>query len=89
MDLKLEREELVIHRTSFTTTRCLPIEKVRLSPGQAGLIFGWGIFTTLRISARASPTSATGAASKRTPTSPASHAYTPPKCASISRSHSR
>jgi branched-chain amino acid aminotransferase len=27
----------------------LPIEKVRLSPGQAGLLCGWGIFTTIRI----------------------------------------
>jgi branched-chain amino acid aminotransferase len=26
------------------------MEKVRLSPGQAGLLCGWGIFTTLRIS---------------------------------------
>ena len=27
----------------------IPVENVRLSPGQAGLICGWGIFTTLRI----------------------------------------
>jgi branched-chain amino acid aminotransferase len=27
----------------------MPVEKARLSPGQAGLICGWGIFTTVRI----------------------------------------
>lgn len=27
----------------------LPLEKVRLSPGQAGLLSGWGLFTTLRL----------------------------------------
>jgi branched-chain amino acid aminotransferase len=40
----------VIHRHVFHNDALLPIEKVRLSPGQAGLICGWGIFTTLRIS---------------------------------------
>jgi branched-chain amino acid aminotransferase len=40
----------VIHGNVFHNERLLPIEKVRLSPGQAGLICGWGIFTTLRIS---------------------------------------
>jgi branched-chain amino acid aminotransferase len=40
----------VIHPHVFHNERLLPIEKVRLSPGQAGLICGWGIFTTLRIS---------------------------------------
>jgi len=39
----------VIHRNVFHNDGLLPIEKVRLSPGQAGLICGWGIFTTLRI----------------------------------------
>ncbi|MGH9676593.1 MAG: aminotransferase class IV, partial [Candidatus Acidiferrum sp.] len=34
----------------FHNDSLLPVEKVRLSPGQAGLISGWGIFTTLRIS---------------------------------------
>src|SRR5439155_12611054 len=43
-------EELVIHSNVFHNESLLPIEKVRLSPGQAGLICGWGIFTTLRIS---------------------------------------
>jgi branched-chain amino acid aminotransferase len=50
----MERRELskglrVIHRNVFHNESLLPIEKVRLSPGQAGLICGWGLFTTLRI----------------------------------------
>ena len=40
----------MIHRHVFHNEHLLPIEKVRLSPGQAGLISGWGLFTTLRIS---------------------------------------
>ena len=40
----------MIHPNVFHNDVLLPIEKVRLSPGQAGLICGWGIFTTLRIS---------------------------------------
>ena len=40
----------MIHRNIFHNESLLPIEKVRLSPGQAGLTCGWGIFTTLRIS---------------------------------------
>jgi branched-chain amino acid aminotransferase len=40
----------VIHPNIFHNDSLLPIEKVRLSPGQAGLVCGWGIFTTLRIS---------------------------------------
>jgi branched-chain amino acid aminotransferase len=39
----------VIHRNVFHNESLLPIERVRLSPGQAGLICGWGLFTTLRI----------------------------------------
>jgi len=39
----------VIHRNVFRNEQLLPIEKVRLSPGQAGVICGWGLFTTLRI----------------------------------------
>jgi len=39
----------VIHRNIFHNEHLLSIEKVRLSPGQAGLICGWGIFTTMRI----------------------------------------
>ena len=40
----------MIHRNIFHNETLLPIEKVRLSPGQAGVICGWGIFTTIRIS---------------------------------------
>jgi branched-chain amino acid aminotransferase len=39
----------VIHRNIFHNESLLPIEKARLSPGQAGLICGFGLFTTLRI----------------------------------------
>lgn len=40
----------MIHANVFHNDSLLPIEKVRLSPGQAGLTCGWGIFTTMRIS---------------------------------------
>ena len=40
----------MIHRNVFHNDSLTPIEKVRLSPGQAGIICGWGIFTTMRIS---------------------------------------
>lgn len=39
----------MIHRNLFHNERLQPVEKARLSPGQAGLLCGWGIFTTLRI----------------------------------------
>ncbi len=39
----------MIHRFIFHNDRLLPVEEVRLSPGQAGLLNGWGLFTTLRI----------------------------------------
>ena len=39
----------MIHRYVFHNEHLLPIEKVRLSPGQAGVTCGWGLFTTLRI----------------------------------------
>jgi branched-chain amino acid aminotransferase len=39
----------MIHRMVHHNGRLLPIEQVRLSPGQAGLLNGWGLFTTLRI----------------------------------------
>jgi branched-chain amino acid aminotransferase len=39
----------VIHRYVFRNDAVYPIEKVRWSPGQAGLICGWGLFTTVRI----------------------------------------
>lgn len=39
----------MIDRFIFHNDKVLPIEGVRLSPGQAGVINGWGIFTTVRI----------------------------------------
>ncbi len=39
----------MIHRYAIQNDKLLPIEQVRLSPGQAGLLSGWGLFTTLRI----------------------------------------
>jgi branched-chain amino acid aminotransferase len=39
----------VIHRYVLHNEELRPIEKVRWSPGQAGLICGWGLFTTVRI----------------------------------------
>jgi branched-chain amino acid aminotransferase len=39
----------VIHRYVYHNDRLLPVEQVRLSPGQAGLLNGWGLFTTLRV----------------------------------------
>ena len=39
----------MIHRFVFHNDRLLPIEQSRLSPGQAGLLNGFGLFTTLRV----------------------------------------
>jgi len=39
----------VIHRYVFHNDELREIDKVRWSPGQAGLICGWGLFTTVRI----------------------------------------
>jgi branched-chain amino acid aminotransferase len=39
----------VIHRNIFHNDDLVPIEKARWSPGQAGLINGWGLFTTAQI----------------------------------------
>jgi branched-chain amino acid aminotransferase len=39
----------MIHRYVYHNDLVLPVEQVRLSPGQAGLLNGWGLFTTLRI----------------------------------------
>ena len=39
----------MIHRYVFHNDQVQPIEKTRWSPGQAGLICGWGLFTTVRI----------------------------------------
>ena len=40
----------MIHRHIFHNDKLLTVDQVRLSPGQAGLLCGWGIFTTIRIS---------------------------------------
>jgi branched-chain amino acid aminotransferase len=39
----------VIHRYVFHNEQLQPVEKCRWSPGQAGLICGWGLFTTIKI----------------------------------------
>ena len=39
----------MIHRLVFHNDRIVPVEEARFSPGQAGLLNGWGLFTTLRI----------------------------------------
>jgi branched-chain amino acid aminotransferase len=39
----------VIHRYVLQNEEVRPVEKTRWSPGQAGLICGWGLFTTVRI----------------------------------------
>jgi len=39
----------LIHRLIFHNDRIVPVEESRLSPGQAGLMNGWGLFTTMRI----------------------------------------
>jgi branched-chain amino acid aminotransferase len=39
----------MIHRNVFHNERLLPVEEVRLSPGQSGLLSGWGLFTTMRV----------------------------------------
>lgn len=38
-----------MHNQVFHNGRLLPLSEVRLSPGQAGLLNGWGVFSTLRI----------------------------------------
>jgi branched-chain amino acid aminotransferase len=40
----------LIHRLIFHNDRIVPVDEARLSPGQAGLTNGWGLFTTTRIS---------------------------------------
>lgn len=39
----------MLHRFVFHNTKLMPIEEMRFSPGQAGLLNGWGLFTTLHI----------------------------------------
>jgi branched-chain amino acid aminotransferase len=41
--------DAMLHRFVFHNTKLMPIEEARLSPGQAGLLNGWGLFTTLHI----------------------------------------
>src|SRR5579862_2617024 len=43
------RDKPMLHRFVHHNGQVLPIEQVRLSPGQAGLLSGWGLFTTLRV----------------------------------------
>src|SRR5512143_1263384 len=38
-----------LHRFIYHNDGSVPLEEVRLSPGQAALFNGWGIFTTMRI----------------------------------------
>lgn len=39
----------MLHKYLWHNDRILPVEQVRLSPGQSGLLCGWGLFTTMRI----------------------------------------
>jgi branched-chain amino acid aminotransferase len=39
----------LFHRLIFHNDRIVPVNEARLSPGQAGLLNGWGLFTTMRI----------------------------------------
>src|SRR5277367_2630634 len=39
----------MIHRFVFHNDRMQAVEEVRLSPGQSGLLIGWGLFTTMRV----------------------------------------
>jgi branched-chain amino acid aminotransferase len=39
----------LIHRLIFHNDRIFSVDEARLSPGQAGLLNGWGLFTTTRI----------------------------------------
>ena len=36
-------------RLIFHNDRIVPLEEARLSPGQVGLLMGWGVFTTIRV----------------------------------------
>src|SRR6202795_4711299 len=39
----------LIHRHIFHNDRIVPVDEAHLSPGQAGLTNGWGLFTTMRV----------------------------------------
>jgi branched-chain amino acid aminotransferase len=43
------RVTTMIHYYVFHNGQITPVDQVRLSPGQGGLLSGWGLFTTLRI----------------------------------------
>jgi branched-chain amino acid aminotransferase len=38
-----------MHEILFHNDQLLPLSQIRLSPGQAGLLNGWGLFTTMRV----------------------------------------
>jgi len=44
----LKGSRAIMHKFIFHNDRVLPVELARLSPGQAGLLNGWGLFTTFR-----------------------------------------
>jgi branched-chain amino acid aminotransferase len=39
----------MLHKFVYRNDHLVPMQEVRLSPGQAGLLNGWGVFTTIRI----------------------------------------
>jgi branched-chain amino acid aminotransferase len=39
----------MLHKFVYRNDHLVPVQEVRLSPGQAGLLNGWGVFTTIRI----------------------------------------
>jgi branched-chain amino acid aminotransferase len=39
----------MLHDFVYRNNQLVPMREVRLSPGQAGLLNGWGVFTTIRI----------------------------------------
>lgn len=39
----------MLHKFVYRNDHMVPMQEVRLSPGQAGLLNGWGVFTTIRI----------------------------------------
>lgn len=39
----------MLHKFVYRNDRVVSMQEVRLSPGQAGLLNGWGVFTTIRI----------------------------------------
>ncbi|HXZ81689.1 MAG TPA: aminotransferase class IV [Terriglobales bacterium] len=38
-----------MHKFVYHNDRLIPMEQIRLSPGQAGLLNGWGVFTTIHV----------------------------------------